>query len=425
MATPATQYLHFGPEAKDYMDGVNVVRMRKERLARAQARMRQEGVGAAILAGPDFRYTTGLRTPMFIGHGAEQFAVVFTDSDDTVVFQQSQHAKQNRRHAPWIKPDNLRAVPFMMPGVGPEGMKFTASRAADMVYEALREKGVQGEPVAHSALHEPMKARLGERGVRLVPAGDFMNEVRMIKTQDEVSCMRWAGALADKAWWKMYENIRPGMRDRELSALGAGELIANGAEGPFWCSVRGGPYTSPNFMGMITDRMMQYGDLGFCDIWGAMYLGYRTCYYRTWKVGCRPTAKEKDWYKRAYQELLEACDAIRPGVSTADVAKRFQPPKHYGWRDELENYGDSLGHGIGLTQHDMPWIQRNVSFDAPVELKEGMVLAMETWFGEDGAGGVRIENVGVITRNGFENFYRMPDEGILIPPHQIVIDPVA
>lgn len=424
MSVPPSQNLQFGPEAKDYMEGINVVRMRQERLAKAQARMKQEGVAASILAGPDFRYTTGLRTPMFVQHGAEQFAVVFAESDETVVFQQSQHAKQNKTHAPWIQPENLRAVPFLMPGIGPAGMKVLGPRAADMVYEALREKGVENERIAHSALHGPMKARLEERGVTLTPAGDFMNEVRMIKTVDEINCLRWAGAMADKAWWAMFENVRPGIRDRELSAIGAKELIAMGAEGPFWVSVRGGPYGAPNFMGMITDRMQQYGDLCFCDIWGAMYLGYRTCYYRVWKVGAKPTPREKDWYKKAYDELMLSCEAIKPGVSSADIARLFHPPEHYGWSSELENYGDSLGHGIGLTQHDMPWIQRQVSFEAPVEIQEGMVLAMETWYGEDGVGGARIENVGVVTENGFENFYRMPDEGIIIPPHQVVIDPV-
>lgn len=420
MAVAPNQNLLFGPETKDYMDGINAARMRKERLERAQARMKKEGVAAAILAGPDFRYTTGLRTPMFIGHGAEQFAVVFAESDDTVVFQQSQHAKQNRRLASWIKPENFRAVPFLMPGIGPEAMIKLGPQAADLVYEALCEGKVQKGLIAHSALHGAMKAHLEKKDVRLTPASDFMNEVRMIKTADEVNCMRWAGALVDKAWWAMYEQVRPGMRDRELSAIGAKELIANGAEGPFYVSVRGGPYGSPNFMGMITDRMMQVGDLCFADIWGAMYLGYRTCYYRTWKVGARPTAKEKDWYKRAYDELIEACDAVKPGASTADVAKHFRAPQHYGWKSELENYGDSLGHGIGLTQHDMPWIQRNVSFDSPMELEVGMTLAMETWYGEDGVGGCRIENVGVITETGWQNFYRMPDEGILVPPNALV-----
>jgi Xaa-Pro aminopeptidase len=424
MAVKPNQYMKFGPTVKDYMEGINVERMRKERLARAQARMKKEGVAAAILAGPDFRYTTGLRTPMFIGSGAEQFAVVFAESDETVVFQQSQHAKQNRILAPWIKSENFRPVPFLMPGVGPEGMKVTGPKAADFVYEALREKKVEKELVGYSPLHGPMKDRLESRGVKLTPAGGFMNEVRMIKTRDEIECLRWSAAMVDKAWWAMYESIKPGMRDRELSAIGAKVLIEEGAEGPFYVSVRGGIYGSPNFMGMITDRMMQYGDLCFCDIWGAMYLGYRSCYYRTWKVGCKPTAKEKEWYKKAYDELMESCDAIKPGLTTADIAKHFRPPSHYGWKEEIENYGDSLGHGLGLTQHDMPWIQRNVSFDAPVVLEENMTLAMETWYGEDGVGGCRIENVGVVTKNGFENFYRMPDEGILIPPNQIVIDPV-
>jgi Xaa-Pro aminopeptidase len=54
-----------------------------------------------------------------------------------------------------------------------------------------------------------------------------------------------------------------------------------------------------------------------------------------------------------------------------------------------------------------------------------MVLATETWYGEDGVGGMRIENVGVVTKNGFENFYRMRDEGIRIPHHTINLARVA
>lgn len=422
MAVHPRQYLQFGPTAKDNMEGLNMERLRRERLSRAQARMKKEGVAASILAGPDFRYTASLRTPMFIGGGAEQFAVVFAESDETVVFQQSQHVKHNRRLAPWIKPENLRAVPFLMPGIGPAGFKVMGPKAADLVIEALREKKVEKELIGCNRLYPAMEEALKAKGIKLTSASDFMNEVRMVKTVDEVNIMRWVGAMVDKAWWKMYESMRPGMRDRELSAIGTAELIAEGAEGPFWVSVRGGPYGSPNFMGMITDRMMQVGDLCFCDIWGAMYLGYRSCYYRTWKIGTKPTARELGWYKKAYDELMEACDAVKPGVTTADVARHFREPSHYGWKSEIENYGDSLGHGIGLTQHDMPWIQRNISFDAPVEIKVGMTLAMETWYGEDGVGGVRIENVGVVTENGFENFYRMPDEGILVPPTaQVVI----
>ena len=115
MAVPSSQILSFGPEVGD-LPGRDQRRSAAKGATRAcTGSDKKEGVAAAILAGPDFRYTTGLRTPMFIGHGAEQFAVVFANSDETVVFQQFQHAKQNRTHEQW---DQGRIeVKFIVEGV--------------------------------------------------------------------------------------------------------------------------------------------------------------------------------------------------------------------------------------------------------------------------------------------------------------------
>jgi hypothetical protein len=77
-------------------------------------------------------------------------------------------------------------------------------------------------------------------------------------------------------------------------------------------------------------QLQQLGDLALCDIFGAMNLGYRTCYYRTRKISTAPTAKEIGWYKKAYDELMLVCEAIKPGSSSADIAEVFKDP-HSLW----------------------------------------------------------------------------------------------
>ncbi len=420
MAVVKRQVVDFGMMSKDYMEGINVDRMRKERLARAQAALKKHGAAAAILCGANYRYATGVRTPMVWGPG-EAFAVIFADSDDSIVITQYEHVIHNRVRCPWIKPENFRPVPWMVRAVG-SALGYQSKRSADMVLQALKERKVEKEKIATDMLHAPMHAALEAAGVKLVPTAEIMYEARRVKTRDEIACMRMAGVIVDKAWWKMFENIRPGIKDCELSAIGAKEIQSQGAEGPFLVSVRTGPITAPNCMGMLTDRMMQIGDMGFADIWGSMYLGYRTCYYRTWKVGLKPTAKEKDWYKKAYDMLMVSSEAIKPGNTTADVAKAYAPASFWGLKTEDEVYGNAMAHAVGLEQHERPFAHRSFSFEHPEEIVEGMVIANETWYGEDFVGGCRIENMGVVTAKGFENIYAVPDEGILVPPNQIRIE---
>ena len=172
---------------------------------------------------------------------------------------------------------------------------------------------------------------------------------------------------------------------------------------------------------MVTDRILQVGDLGFADIWGNTYNGYRTCYYRTWKVGSKPTEKEKDWYKQAYEMLCKGQEALKPGVTSADVAKQFPDYRAWGLNSEEEVDGNCECHGLGLGQNEYPTIRRLYSLSHPEPVEEGMVFAVETWMGEKFVGGCRVENVGVVRKGGFENFYTFPDEGIMVPPHSLVV----
>ena len=125
-------------------------------------------------------------------------------------------------------------------------------------------------------------------------------------------------------------------------------------------------------------------------------------------------------YQQVYDWLYSAAEEVKPGKTTADAAKKWPPASTWGYQEEYECWTNALGHGQGLTPYEPPRISRCCSLDYPQPIEKGMVIALETWMGEDWVGGVRLENMGVVTDNGWENIYQWPDEEIICPPHQLI-----
>ena len=131
----------------------------------------------------------------------------------------------------------------------------------------------------------------------------------------------------------------------------------------------------------FTDRMIRPGDQAFFDILQS-FMGYRTCYYRTFNVG-RATPAQHDAYKQAREWLDNAIARIKPGASTAHICEVFPKAAEFGFPDELSAFGLQFAHGLGLDLHERPIISRVVSMDHPTEIKEGMVFAIETYCAGD------------------------------------------
>ena len=135
------------------------------------------------------------------------------------------------------------------------------------------------------------------------------------------------------------------------------------------------------------------------------YNGYRSCYYRTFSCGKARQATH-DAYKRAVENLYAVLDAIKPGVTTAEAARHFPDAEgeywdYYDARAAWQITTNHWGHGIGLSLYEIPLIWRGVSLDHPVELQEGMTMAVETQ-DRDGAQGVRVEEMVVVRSDGVE-----------------------
>jgi Xaa-Pro aminopeptidase len=143
-------------------------------------------------------------------------------------------------------------------------------------------------------------------------------------------------------------------------------------------------------------------------------MGYRTCYYRTFAIGYASRALI-DAYKRCRDYLDAAIELIRPGRSTAEVAAVWPRAQEFGFPNEEAAFALQYGHGIGLAIWEKPVISRLVSFRHPLEIKPGMVFALETfWPSTDGWSAARIEEEIVVTPTGHEVITRFPAEQLLV-----------
>jgi Xaa-Pro aminopeptidase len=164
---------------------------------------------------------------------------------------------------------------------------------------------------------------------------------------------------------------------------------------------------------VYSDRVIRPGDPAFFDILHS-YVGYRTCYYRTFAVGSASPA-QRDAYIRCRDYMDRAIDLVRPGATTADIVSVWPTAQEFGFPDEEAAFALQYGHGVGLSIWEKPIFSRLVSLDHPETLEEGMVFALETyWPSADGVGAARIEEELVVTADGCEVITKFPAEDLLV-----------
>jgi len=407
MARLASKLL-FGSEGVDWEERINFARMREERIARARAAMNKHELAACLLCQPDnVRYVTGITFPTFL---PQLDYVLLCAGHEPIYYQRLGRALKG---CPWIKPDNFRLALTKWRGYagGPEVTWALAKKFAADIKSALKEKGLEKEKLGIDGFDESARQALREAGIELVEVMPVMLEARAVKTMDEINCLKMAAAIVDVAWQAVYESIRPGIRDREIEAVAHEALLKAGAESIGFVPVTSG---SP---ARSTDKMVQVGDVITIDFVGITYMGYTTCYYRSFVVGRKPTNKEKDMHKKCYERIYKVIDAIRPGATTADAAKHFAPASSYGHPSEEYMVGHDLGHGLGLSMYEYPVIERLYSFQYPQLFGKGMVLAIEAQEDDPGIGLIKLEEMVIISDKGAEVYTRMPvDEMIIASP---------
>src|SRR5260221_989143 len=239
-----------------------------------------------------------------------------------------------------------------------------------------------------------------------------MSEARLIKTRDEITLLNMSAMMVDAAYHELYRAMKPGMRENEAVGLVSKVLYDLGSEYVEAVNAISGERCNPH-PHVFSDRVLRPGDPVYYDILHP-YMGYRTCYYRCFTIGYASRAMI-DAYTRCREYLDAAISLVRPGRTTGEIASIWPKATDFGFKDEEGAFALQYGHGIGLAIWEKPVISRLVSLDHPMEIKPGMVFALETfWPSTDGWSAARIEEEIVVTETGHEVITRFPADQLMV-----------
>lgn len=412
----------FGLNVVDWEQRVDVDRLRRQRLARLREQLDKSDLGALLSF--DF-HNIRYMTSTHIGTWAMDKLIRFSllpRGGEPVVWDFGSAAKHHILYSPWLdhgsggkgsggfehgsRPGISTLRGAFAPSAG------SAEKVALSIRAELNKYGLGSEPVGVDIVEMPILSALASAGISVVDGQQVFLEARRIKTEDEVTLLATAASMVDAAYDELYSLLRPGIRENECVGLVAKVLYDLGSEHVEGVNAISGERCAPH-PHVYSDRILRPGDPAFFDILHS-FMGYRTCYYRTFAVGSASTA-QRDAYQRCRDYIDEAIDLVKPGATTADIVAVWPAADEFGFEDELAAFALQYGHGIGLSIWEKPIFSRLVSLDYPEVLEEGMVFALETyWPARDGWSAARIEEEIVVTSEGCEVITKFPAEELLV-----------
>jgi Xaa-Pro dipeptidase len=391
----------------DFEERVDFRRLHAYRLGRVRQALAPSGLGALLVFDQhNIRYLSSTVIGEWARDKLLRYALL-TGTGEPWVWDFGSAARHHRLHAPWIpERQSLAGMVGMRGAVSPKAGLF--KKAAQEIRDILKAEGVAGVPLGVDVVEPPFLFALQELGIEVRDCQQVMLEARMIKSQDELTLLNMAASMVDGVYQDIYEALKPGVRENEIVALANKRLYEMGADCVEAINAISGERCSPhphNF----TDRLIRPGDQAFFDIIMS-FVGYRTCYYRTFNVG-RATRAQIDAYKKAREWMDDAIALIKPGVTTDKIARAFPRAQEIGFESEMAAFGLNFCHGIGLGLHERPIISRLNSVDDPMEIEAGMLFAVETYCpATDGVSAARIEEEIIVTPSGARIITLFPAE---------------
>ena len=395
----------------DYEERVDFDRLRKYRVARAQQALDASECGAFLLF--DFyniRYTTQTWIGGALGDKMIRYCLLIR-GQEPILWDFGSAVRHHKLYSKWLPDENWRPGFLGFRGaVAPD-----AGLMRDAIVEIkglMKEGGVLDMPLGIDIVEPPFLFELERQGIKVADAQQHLLDARVIKSQDEIMLLNQAAAMVDGVYQDIVDVLKPGIRENEIVALANKRLYELGSDQVEAVNAISGERCNPhphNF----TDRIIRPGDQAFFDIIHS-FNGYRTCYYRTFGVGSA-TQIQRDAYKQAREWMDDALSAIKPGVGSDVVAKTLPKATDFGFENELSAFGLQFAHGLGLGLHERPIISRLNSLENPIELKPGMVFAMETYCpASDGVSAARIEEEVVVTEHGTEILTKFPAQELFV-----------
>lgn len=364
--------------------------MPDERFRLARALPDATGVDAILVTnGTNRRYLTGFTAA---DHAADELSgEVLITRDGLLLFAPS-------TNLPWAKSEASDGIEVL-----PQERRWTDSVAAVLKDRGLTRVGFEDATTTVQVYNDLLES-LGDPAVELIPVGNAVDALRAVKSDDEMTLLERALRMTDEAFVAAEGRIRAGMTEKHVADIIREELHNAGSEGEaFDTIVASGPNAAKPHHAP-GDRIIEEGEPVIIDM-GAVYQGYNGDLTRTISFG-EPTQQLVTMY-RIVQAAFDACVAsARPGMTGVelDAVARDLFADH-----EMDQYFvHSLGHGLGLRVHEAP----SASARSTDTLLPGHVVTIEPGLYLPDWGGVRIEDVVVITEDGARNLTGAPKRTI-------------
>lgn len=252
--------------------------------------------------------------------------------------------------------------------------------------------GFEGDFVPHATW-----TTLGEKlDAVLVPCAGLVEKLRMVKDEGELAAMQKAAQIAEAALEEILPIIKPGVTEAHVALELEIAMRRLGSQGASFNTIAASGPRSSLPHGRASERKIMPGDFLTLDF-GAMYNGYCSDITRTFVVG-KATAEQRRVYDTVLQAQLKALSAVRPGILGKDVdkvARDYITEQGFG-----ERFGHGLGHGVGRMVHEGP----SAGSKSEDTLAAGNVITVEPGIYIPEWGGVRIEDMVVVTEDGYRNF---------------------
>ena len=369
--------------------------MGKARVARLRALMQEYGYDAVVLRhNPDLRWLTGAERTF----------------DDEVA-----HTAFVTREGQWLHTDSRYFGTFQNRLGKDTDWQLDMDAVSHPAWTASLIKKTHArvvaiEDTADLAFFDALEAELGRQSAAclLLRMHGTVSALRVVKDAEEVSLMRHAQTITDAAFEHICGYIKPGLTEQQVRAELEGWMLSNGADSLSFDSIIASGPNGANPHAQPGERVIQRGDMIVMD-YGAGYHDYHSDMTRTVCVG-----EPSDLQRKVYEATRAANEACEAAIHAGVIGREIHELAHKviceaGFPEYCFVHG--LGHGVGLEIHEQPMF--NMRNDKPIPA--GSVITVEPGTYLPGQFGVRVEDFGIVTKNGYEVFTQTPHELVCIP----------
>jgi Xaa-Pro dipeptidase len=293
-----------------------------------------------------------------------------------------------------------------------DNMTNNAEKFACDLVNYLKEIGSDNRRIAIEYVNPSVTLACHRKGLEVVDGISISEKARIIKSSDEIECIKWAVAVAELGVAKMKEALQPGVTELQLWGLLNYTNLANHGEWHDGRMLASGPRINP-WLQEATQRQIESGDLVGFDTDMVGPLGYFCDFSRTFHCGpAKPTHRQKEIYRLAHDELQHNLRLVRPGITFHEIQEQSYPIPE----ECQENAYPCIMHGVGMCDEypkiDPAHLGKN-HYNGTLE--SGMVMAVESYMGPIGEpDGVKLEEQVLVTETGYEMMSHFPMEESLL-----------